>query len=88
MEAWPEVPESLAIYRRAFLELQDERPQAMNGAAPIPWTSVNEWAKRYGINDPDDFHDLYLLVKAQDEQWLQHAHEQQPSSDSDEQVSF
>ena len=78
------------LYRRAFFELQSERPPAMGGHCPIPWSAIHAWASRYGIDDPDDFRDLYTMIRVQDDQWLSFAREQNPrkAQDSDEQVNF
>jgi len=66
------VPDSLALYRRAFIELNTSRPMGMSGSGPIPWMAVHEWARRHGIDDPDDFDDLWALVQAQDQTYLSH----------------
>ena len=79
------------LYRRAFAELQSARPVGMSGACAIPWTAINEWARRFGIDDPDDFFDLHMMIRAQDDAWLEVAREQKGNSggkDNDEQVSF
>jgi len=54
----------------------------MNGPGPIPWTAVNEYAKRHGLDDPETFDDLVALVKAQDNAWLKYQAEQRQNSSS------
>ena len=63
----------------------------MSGACAIPWTAINDWAQRFGIDDPDDFVDLHMMIRAQDDAWLEVAREQKGNSngkDNNEQVSF
>jgi len=91
MDGWPEVPESLGLYRRAFIELQTARPPGMNGPSPIPWTAIHQWAQRNAIEDADEFWELHTMVRAQDDAWLDHARDQKQqksTEDTDEQVDF
>ena len=42
------------------------------GIGPIPWTAIDAYAARHGITDPEDFEDLEILVRAQDQAYLDH----------------
>lgn len=41
----------------------------MGGAGPIPWTAIDRWATRHGI-EGDDFDRLARMVAALDAEWL------------------
>ena len=78
MESWPEIGHGLQFYRQAFHDLHTARPQGMGGGGPIPWTAINEWALRHGV-DGDDFDDLVMMVRAQDGTWLEYQADQKPA---------
>jgi hypothetical protein len=43
----------------------------MAGAGPIPWSAIDRWATRNGIDDPDDFAELVACIRALDRVWLE-----------------
>lgn len=55
----------------------------MAGPGPIPWTAINEWAKRHGVTDEDTFDDLVVLVRAQDQTWLEYQRDQQDKGNNE-----
>lgn len=44
----------------------------MAGAGPIPWSAIDRWASRNGIDDPDEFAELVVCLRALDRVWLDH----------------
>lgn len=55
----------------AFVSLGSCRASGM-GAAPIPWTAINEWCKRYGYSLEEQ--ERYVtLLGAMDSVYLSHA---------------
>lgn len=65
-ELRPEL-EQFVFYQDAFLELDTDRPSSM-GIAPIPFTSIVNYAKIYEIDDLEEF--IYL-VRRMDNKFLQ-----------------
>lgn len=55
-------------YLRAFSDLSGDRQMGM-AAGPIPYTSIDRWAERNGIIDPDDFAALRDAIAVMDEVW-------------------
>lgn len=49
----------------AFQDLARDRPRGF-GAAPIPWSSIDRYAARYGIHDIDKFDRFATLIKRMD----------------------
>lgn len=43
------------------------------GVGPIPWTAIDRWAERHGIDDPDDYDEFVELISAMDHAYLEHA---------------
>ena len=77
MQTWPEIEYGLQLYRRAWRDLHSSRPIGMAGPGRIPWTAVNEWAKRHGV-EGEQFDMLVECVEAQDEAYLAYIQEQKP----------
>ena len=72
----PELPEHLLFVRKAFHEISLDRPLgAMGGCGPIPWSSIDQYASRHGIDDPDAFERFERLIRAQDRVYLEDAAE-------------
>ncbi len=64
---WPH----LAFFAEAFNDLSSDRPLgAMGGAGPIPWTAIDRYADRHGLDDPDVFDEFRRLIRAQDRVYL------------------
>ena len=66
----PKVPESLAFTWRAFWELSTDRTIGMV-EGPLPWSSIDRYAKRYGITDLDDFDYFSILLKQMDATYME-----------------
>lgn len=53
---------------KAFNELSTDRPIhiGMSGAirGDIPWTAINSYARRHGLDDPDEFEEFVLLIRS------------------------
>lgn len=65
----PEVETGLEFYLQAFLDLDSSRSLGLS-MGPIPWTAINEWAKRHEVEDQEDFDDLVYMVSRLDAQWV------------------
>ena len=66
-----EWPEWAGTYIQAFSDLKECRQYgAMGGAGEIPWTAVNDWAQRFGI-EGDDFTYLKRAIKTLDSVYLE-----------------
>lgn len=37
----------------------------------IPWSSIDRWAQRHGV-EGEQFEDLVRMVRAQDDEYMQH----------------
>jgi hypothetical protein len=59
------------IYWDCFNDLCGTRPVGQT-VGWIPWTAINDWAKRNGIDDPDEFEVLKKLVVQMDVAWIEH----------------
>lgn len=55
----------LVWYYQAFLDLHTCRNVGMDEGA-IPWTAMNEYAKRYSVDDDDEFDFFCRLIRAMD----------------------
>lgn len=62
---------------RAFKTITKDRPIGF-GAAPIPWASIDRYAARHGIQDPDDFDEFEQLIEAMDAVYLEHHSKKKP----------
>lgn len=62
----PSIPSELIFYWEAFCDLHSCRNNGMSVGC-IPWSAVNEYARRYGISDYefDDFN--YVISKLDSE---------------------
>lgn len=80
----------MELYRRAFRELTSDRPVGM-APGPIPWSSIDRWAARHGITG-EQFEDLVCMVRAQDDEYMQHQRDSKKSKkgkgDSSGRVQF
>lgn len=66
----PELLAGLEAYYEAFIELSTCRDSGM-GVGPIPWTAVDQYARRYGFTG-DGFGYLLKMVRALDDAFLKH----------------
>jgi hypothetical protein len=58
----------------AFFALSNDRQVGM-GLGPIPWSSLDRYAQRFGIDDPDEFDVFAFLIRTMDGAFLRHADE-------------
>ncbi|WCS27786.1 hypothetical protein LOK46_13480 [Methylobacterium sp. NMS14P] len=66
-DLWPH----LAYISNAFTELSsDRRLGALGGCGPIPWSSIELYARRLDIADLDEFERFARLIRAQDRVYL------------------
>lgn len=66
-DLWPH----LHFYSSAFSQLSTERPLgAMGGCGAVPWSAIDRFAARYGIDDLDMFERFERLIRAQDRVYL------------------
>lgn len=79
----PDLHEGLDWYLDAFWDLSSDRPLgAMGGAGRIPFTAIDRWARRFGVDDPDAFDRLMTFVGALDATFLKLAAERDPPDKS------
>lgn len=60
----------------AWSQLDSDRPVGM-GVGRIPWTAIDRYAARHGVDEPDDFDELVELIRAMDDVYLKHVGEEQ-----------
>ena len=60
----------MILYWDAWMELQTDRPQSMDGAGPIPFTSICTFAERYEFDD-EDFDDLLFFLRRMEVTWAE-----------------
>ncbi|HEX2554252.1 MAG TPA: hypothetical protein VHL98_11150 [Microvirga sp.] len=78
----PEIWPHLAWVWDAFNDLSSDRPfGAMGGAGRIPWSSIDRYAARHGIDDPDAFDRFKRLLGAMDRAYLDHEAERAKQRD-------
>lgn len=70
----PELEPHLDFEWRAFRDLRNDRITGMSVGA-IWWTSLNAYAARRGIDDPDAFDRFVLLMQAMDDAYRAHMSE-------------
>ncbi len=56
----------LQLYFDAFADLDKDRPIGLGGIGAIPFTSVDAYARRLGIDAPDDFRMFMQLIQRMD----------------------
>ena len=59
----------LSFHWGAFNSLNSDRQSGMS-LGQIPWTSIDRYAQRYGIDDPDEFDRFSSLIRAMDRTFL------------------
>lgn len=65
----PDVLPECEFVFSAFWELSTDRPVGM-GIGAIPWSSINSFAVRHGIEQIDDFEQFSFLIRAIDAEYL------------------
>lgn len=66
----PELEPGLALYLRAFYELNASRAVGM-GEGPIPWGAIDQWCASLGMSE-EEAEDVHYLVRQLDNAYLQH----------------
>ena len=69
-EAGPQLLPGLALFLQAFEDLSPSRSSSGFGLGPIPFEAIDRYARRFCIDDPDDFDDLASFVRALDDEYL------------------
>src|SRR3546814_6195688 len=59
----------LRWYWDAFHDLHTCRPYGFGGPLDIPWSAIDQWARRHGIEN-DEFDALVTVIRAMDRAWL------------------
>lgn len=62
----PELNELLIWYWESFWELSTTR----NDMGQIPWTAINEYANRWGINSDTEFDTFIYFIRSMDSVFL------------------
>lgn len=62
----PEIEDHLGFVWSAFWALSGDRQIVAGGVGVIPFTAINDYAARYGINDLDEFERFRALIKSID----------------------
>lgn len=68
----PDLHIGLELYWVAFCELGTCRPPAMAGAAPIPWTAIEQWSDKEEL-DEEQNQRLHLLLGRMDKAYSEWA---------------
>lgn len=77
-----ELPESLILYWAAWQNLRYDRQYGMEGwQSPIPFVSIDVYARRYAI-EGEEFDVLLRLVQAMDDEWLKYSEETRKERDA------
>lgn len=63
------MPPHLQFHYVAFWELSTDR-QIGFGIGPLPWSAIDRYAGRFGIDDPDEFDRFKRLMRAMDRAFL------------------
>jgi hypothetical protein len=74
----PELLEECRFVYAAFHELVNDR-QVGFGLGPIPWSAIDAYARRYGLNDIDEFERFVALVRSAEQAHAQH--QRKPNGD-------
>lgn len=58
----------LKFHWNAFIDLGKDRPSGF-GLGPIPWSSIDRYARRHKIDDPDEFDRFNMLIGVMDREY-------------------
>ena len=75
IERRPEIEPYLRFVWDAFWELSGDRALSFGGAGAIPFSSIDRYAQRYGIDDTDQFSRFSHLIRQLDAKYLAKANE-------------
>lgn len=78
----PRLLEGLGFYYTAFQELSTDRPVGM-GVGQIPWTSIDRFAERHGLEE-EEYDSFLYLIRRMDEEFMDHANAQASKGDESE----
>lgn len=56
----------MRLYLDAFADLDQDRPAGPGGVGAIPFTSIDTYARRIGLDAPDDFRLFMRLIRSMD----------------------
>lgn len=70
LESRPEIEPYLGFVWDAFWELSCDRQMGFGAIGPIPFSSVDLYARRFGIDDPDQFKQFLHLIRQLDAKYL------------------
>ncbi|MDR7036108.1 hypothetical protein J2X36_000844 [Methylobacterium sp. BE186] len=73
--ARPDLPEHLTFVWDAFWDLSNDRALGFGVVGPIPWSSIDRYAGRVGVSDPEEFERLSRLIRAMDTVWRERMRE-------------
>lgn len=62
----PELSPGLRLYFDAFTDIDKDRPSGLGGIGAIPFTSIDAYARRIGIDAPDEFRMFMHLIQRMD----------------------
>ncbi|WP_443136604.1 phage tail assembly chaperone [Methylobacterium sp. Leaf399] len=72
-DLWPH----LQFASDAFSDLSSDRLiGAIGGCGPIPWSAIDRYAERYGIDNLDEFERFRRFIRGQDRVYLERAAEE------------
>lgn len=75
----PDLHDGLDWYLDAFWMLTGERPVgAFGGVGRIPFSAVDRWAARFGVEDLDAFERLHAMIEALDAEFIDFVARQPP----------
>lgn len=79
IEGGPKLDPASILYWEAFFDLTTERPQAMAGALPIPFSKIAEYAQYWGLSQIASDR-LIKVIKRVDSWYLAEAKRRQDNS--------
>jgi hypothetical protein len=71
----PVIPERLRLFWNTYSELSSSRAVSNNGDSAIPVSEIEAYCNLQGFRDPLDRNELFLLIRAMDEEFLAHMRE-------------
>ena len=74
----PELPDHLQFVWSAWWELHTDRPMGM-AVGPIPFTAIDRYASRFGVDDADHFEAFREAVRGIDGTYLKWVNERRDS---------
>lgn len=72
LAARPTIETHLDFVWRAFNALSGDRQTIQGWVGQIPFTAIDRFANRYGIDDRDEFDVFHEQIKAMDRVWRSH----------------